>query len=1098
MGKSFELYIGSGIRQKAEQLIRQCLDQDQTREGEPFVFVVPTHLYALEIMRRQREESPKNWRPPGIYSLEHFLLLFLTHQDSNKRILSDQESSFVLRQIVTGNKDDFASIFSQGGEPFPNLIQSALRLIRELKTTGMAPDRHHMPGLEDQGGRLIQQLYVKYDEFLRKNRFLDKADLLPSALLNLSGDTIQKSLPGIKSLIWDGIDIFPHVLIEFLRKIGDFIPKTIVLLEYEDRREPLFKHMEESYHDLSSCAGRVFNIEEESSSTPKSAFIQSFYKFDDGMKFPIPGVSDFLSIYALPDRLREITFIARTIKRLMMQKGKEICLRDICVCFPSPELYAPLVREVFDSYGIPFNLSLAISLSQIPIIRAIDQFLSLIETDFERFALLRFLNNPYFSLAEFTHDKNLASSEFILKHIKSLRVNEGGKTWVDTLKRSMESISQKISLIEKGEMPSEGDSSREDLLQELKNSLEEQGKITSILENLIDPISSLTGEHPFAFYSKSIRECIYKLQIRERLLFPPYEGGDFALFRRDIRALGQFFEIMDRLDALYDAFGNRTVSFAQYIQELRNVVNRTNFFPEETHSDAVQILGRLESRLFSFRYFILGGFLEGEFPHSPTPFLFLKSKDRKQLGLSTNQETLAADRFLFYHFIRQTQEQFIITFPSQKDETPLLPSPMVEEILRISDLSVKSPEHDVNPYCEHELQIILGAGSASGRNSEELQGIYERYAKKETPHCPSGQCFEILKGIGENENPEILIPADSLIPKNNNFSTSQLEEYGRCPFHYYARRILRLKEPEEMEEELSPRERGELVHRVLFRFYRQRAKSGAVAIKTEEEASSAVKNLIELAWEEMARLPYQDLFWEAEKERLLGSGNPGERPGLLRLFIKNELQFFRDNDPGYVPEFFEVAFGRVPGPEAELDPLSSMKPFRIDHPGGPISLRGKVDRVEVCGEFFAVVDYKTGAKLSNIHDLEDGTSLQLAIYLLAIQEKLKSLYKRNFIPAGGIFYQINREDRIKRDSQIILKSQRKPLLGSERKRTVCENEEEMERCLELARSHVKSHVTGIRNGLFPLSHLKPEKALCGSCAFRLSCRKRIKKMFRRR
>jgi ATP-dependent helicase/DNAse subunit B len=1098
MAKSFELYIGSGIRQKAESLIRQCLDHEQAREGQSLVFVVPTHRYALEIMRRQREESPESWRPPGIYPLDRFLRLFLTHNDSNKRILSDEESSFILRQIVMRNQGTFAPIFSRGGEPFPNLIQSALRLIQELKTSGMAPDRLQMPGLENQEGTLIQQLYLQYEEFLKQYRFLDKADILPRALDNLSRGAIQKNLPGIDTLILDGIDVFPRVLIEFLKKIGDFIPKTIVLLEYEDQREPVFKHMDESYHDLSSCAGRIFIIEEESPPTPKANFIQSLYKTDDEMKLPITGMSDFLSIYALPDRLREVTFIAQMIKRLIVQKGKDICLRGICVCFPALELYAPLAREVFDAYGIPFNLSLGLSLSQVPIIRAIDQFLSLAESDFERSALMRFAINPYFSLDEFTNDKHPPSPESMLKHIKSMRVNEGGKTWVDSLKMSMASLSQKISLMEKGEMPLEGDSSRDDLLEEIKNALEEQGRTTSILENLNNTISCLSGERPFSFYSKSIRECIDKLRIRENLMIPPYEGADFSLFQRDIKALGQLFEILDRLDVLSDAFGDHPVSLSQYIEELRNVLNQTDLYSQEIDTDAVQILGRLEPRLFSFRYFILGGFLEGEFPHSPAPFQFLKTKERKQLGLSTNQETLAADRFLFYHFIRQTREQFIIAFPFQKDETPLLPSPMLEEILRISDCSIRSPERDGNPYCEGELQIKLAAEETGKNCAAELKGVYELYAQKEKPHCPPDRCFEILKGIKEKGIPDIRIPTDHRILKNNNFSTSQLEEYGRCPFHYYARRILHLNEPEEMEEELSPLERGELIHRALFRFYRQRAKSQTVPIKTEKEALIATQSLIELAAEEMGRLPYQDLFWEAERERLLGGANPRERPGLLRLFIINELQFFRDNDPGYIPEFFEVAFGRVPGTESEHDPLSSMKPFQIDHPGGPIYLRGKVDRVEVCGDFFAVVDYKTGSSLPTIHDLKDGTSLQLAVYLLAIKEKLKALYKRNVTPAGGIFYQINREDRIKRDSQIILKSQRRQLLGSERKRTFCENEEEMERYLEMARGHVKSHVTGIRNGSFPLSPLNPENALCGSCAFRLSCRRRIGKMFRRR
>ncbi|MBN1901341.1 exodeoxyribonuclease V subunit gamma [Candidatus Sumerlaeota bacterium] len=1096
MAKSIELYTGSGIRQKADSLIRQCLEQNLRGEEQSLVFVVPTHRYALEIIHRQREEAPRIWRSPAIFSLDRFLRMFLNHNDLGKRILSDEESVFILLQIVTDQRENFTSLFSKGGDPFPNLIQSALKLIRELKTSGIKPKDAPLSLLENREEKIIQQLYLRYEAFLRQYRFLDNADIFQAALDNLSKKTIEKNFPGMKSLVLDGIDIFPGVLIEFLKKIGSLIPETIALLEYEDQRKPVFKHIEEAYHALSSCASRLFLIEEESAPSPKKAFMRALYNTDDDKNLPVPGASDFLKIYSLPDRLREVAFIARMVKRLIVQE--QVSMRDICVCFPNLDMYAPLAREVFDSYGIPFNLSLGLSLSRIPIIRAIDQFLTLIETDFERSRLMRFLNNPYFSLAGFSEDATSPSPDSMIRRLKPLRVMEGGSAWIDSLKKSKESFSQKILLVEKDGIPQEDDATRDEILEQYRIAIDEHAGVIAILNNLTSEAPALDGKRPFSFYSKYIKKSLDKLRIRENLLIPPYEGADCTLFQRDIKALGHLFEIMDRLDVLSNSLGDHPVTPPEYIRELRNVLNRTDIYPDDNPVESVRILGRLEPRLFSFRYFFLGGFLEGEFPRSADPFLFLKMKERKKLGLSARQDTLAADRFLFYHFLRQTKERFIITYPLQKDETPLLPSPILGEIQRVSGICVTAPEPDENPYSEQELRIKLGKEAGEGGKPEKWRGLYDEYVHEETSHCPREKCEAILKCAGQNGTPRVMIPPDHSILKNSHFSPSQLEEYGRCPFHYYATRILRLHEPEEMEEEISPLERGDLIHRALFRFYSERAQSGNAPIRTQKEAQDAIQRLVELAKEEMEKIPYLDMFWEAEKERMLGGDHPHERPGILRIFIRKELQFFQNNDPGYLPEIFEVAFGRVPGPVSEHDPLSSTKPFRISHAEGAIHLRGKIDRVEICGDYFAVVDYKTGSSLPTYHDLEQGTSLQLAVYLMAIREKLSTIYGRKFIPAGGIFYQINREDRVKRDSQLILKSQRKPLLGSERKRTFCENEAEMERCLEMAKDHVKNHVTGIRKGVFPLSSLSGEKALCGVCAFRLSCRRRMGRLFRRK
>jgi len=671
-------------------------------------------------------------------------------------------------------------------------------------------------------------------------------------------------------------------------------------------------------------------------------------------------------------------------------------------------------------------------------------------------------------------------------------VSEGISNWIEAAERKKESLVQRLPLVKSGEYRLEkGGTSKQQAIGDIEGEIAELEKFLGMLSRLKTLVAPFYEKNDVSVYSDHIKYCLEELKFCERLFMPVYDSASYPLYQRDIRALEAFYGILENLLYMDQILGNSGGEFSAFARELRFALASAPFYPEEAKHDAVQVLGRLEPRLFSFTYFFLGGFLEGEFPHTPEPRFFISRRERTKLGLVASQETLAADRFLFYHFAGQTRKHLYISYPLHEGDNPLLPSPIIEEINRQFNIEAKKEAAHPNVYSESELQTALGMEFGNKHpekqgNIEILQGLYE---KAENPLCSPERVLTLVNSVKSPAEADVRIPTHHPELKRSYFSTSQLEEYGRCPFYYYAKRLLHLKEPELMEEEMTPLERGNMIHRALFRFYRERANSGNIPVNSREDANQAARRLVELAREEMDSLPYSDLFWEAEKERVLG-GEGEARPGLLNLFIEKELDLYGSDADFYTPEFFEVGFGRVPRAAADQDPLSKKKYYIVDHPEGDIFLRGQIDRIELRGNYFAVVDYKTGSRIPGLKELKQGVSLQLAVYLLAARERLEKYFRKALIPAGGIFYQIHSENRIKRDSQIIIKSERKPLLGSNRKRTYCETKQEMEDLLNMALEHVRAHVSGIRKGEFPLSSLKPKDAMCGYCAFRLACRRK--------
>ena len=83
----------------------------------------------------------------------------------------------------------------------------------------------------------------------------------------------------------------------------------------------------------------------------------------------------------------------------------------------------------------------------------------------------------------------------------------------------------------------------------------------------------------------------------------------------------------------------------------------------------------------------------------------------------------------------------------------------------------------------------------------------------------------------------------------------------------------------------------------------------------------------------------------------------------------------RNNQEGYVPEYFELNFGKISQGGEE---------FKI----GETKFRGKIDRVDVnhSEKRFRVVDYKLGGKKPSTEDLYKGLSLQLPLYMYADKE----------------------------------------------------------------------------------------------------------------
>lgn len=200
-------------------------------------------------------------------------------------------------------------------------------------------------------------------------------------------------------------------------------------------------------------------------------------------------------------------------------------------------------------------------------------------------------------------------------------------------------------------------------------------------------------------------------------------------------------------------------------------------------------------------------------------------------------------------------------------------------------------------------------------------------------------------------------------------SASRIEEYAKCPYFFYLRRIQELEKWEESGpvEGMDPLERGQSIHGILEAFVKNLT-GGSIASAAAEELAAAARGVLEKA--RPAGMP--DLLWEIERDRLLA-------------MLQNWLIFETERDDGdWRPAHLERSFGTFPGPAASPG-------YRVQGRSHMFDFRGRIDRIDLSrdGRRARVVDYKTGRLPVTMEGrgktpLMAGEKMQLVIYCGAL------------------------------------------------------------------------------------------------------------------
>jgi ATP-dependent helicase/nuclease subunit B len=1033
------------------------------KDRHDYLAILPVNR-AVRIFKRMMIDfsDKKVLNNAPVFTFNALLLKLYQSMPGAKRVISPEMFSLIIEEILENRLDDL-QYFSSGGSAAGSLIKKTTEMITELRRFGYNSDE-----FENLQVREKRDFPIKYDNFRTllsaldiylKDELIDEPFALHTAAGLITKDQFRIHFPNVTKIYISGYGLFTPAMYTLIEKLGAWYDVHLKL-EYQAENLDLFAHTSAAYERFFKMGAEIIKIDSENNLSI------SLFNRQTVMPEKLDQINR-IETTALKHREEEIEFMAWRIRRLNLDL--HIPLHKIAVTFSNMERYVPLIRQKFNDYGIPFNLSTGFALNQSPLIRAFMNCISLIESGIEYNDVINFFTSAFLDTPE-DLNAQLLKKIFTEKRIRYLTEKQ---------------LSRLSGVLEKMNR-SNGDTYFDKRYQ--------IDLIASLLQPFFDfPKQANTG---------TLRSAYITLLKRLNLL-TWYKNENSRLDEREkeneFRAFNRFMKLLDKLVwTLNYLHGSKEISLSYFFRSLQNAVNQAVYNLTELPDYGVQIMPRLEILAVDFDVLFVGGLVDGDFPRASTRDVFFNDTVREEMHLLASEELLDQDRFIFYSLLDAAADKIILTHPKYQDDRALTPSTFLADLddaVIISAISETDDENFINlkkQELDFGLQIQKQAISEARDNAREL-----------FVQMPVEDALWLLNKIG-NARQRIIPGRFTEIEGNISYvaqiremlarqygyrtwSVTQLEAYAYCPMQFFLDRVLRVEDEPEFEENLNNMERGNLIHEILFRFFSELKKSG----KTRRPADSG-DLLFEVAEVVFNEMPFSGFFWDLERAVYFGTENS---PGLLHTFLNYDQEQIIQT--GFTPDLFEFAFGYTFG--SVRDQSSSTRTVVLKSSKGQIKINGKIDRIDKDQSGNALIfDYKTGVQASSVQagEILEGLRFQLPLYMLAYNElenDSKAVY------AG--YYLVKDADNCKRKDVLADKSGADFLGNNARaalpNKNIVDNEGAMLTLQELLNYSLDAAIQKteeLKQGIFRHTRY-PDDIVCQQyCAFRRMCQKNVGKL----
>ncbi len=421
-------------------------------------------------------------------------------------------------------------------------------------------------------------------------------------------------------------------------------------------------------------------------------------------------------------------------------------------------------------------------------------------------------------------------------------------------------------------------------------------------------------------------------------------------------------------------------------------------------SDAVRVASAEDARGQVASVLILLGIADGRFPPSPPMFELLTDRHREilteRLKLTTSlrfrqrprkfsfaTSFAQEQRMLFAEMLGIATERLVFTHPrTDPDGKPIASSIFLDEVedaLKAAGYIWRKEERDLaDVVLPEEVKELAALPQGLKQAIDTREAMVSSFFRAFTGRIELTDDEKALVGVtlskedfrqrlltewqrwsnpqeGQWDGKGLRIDAKLLADRwaEKGLWVTSLDDYGHCPYRFFARHILSLRQPKEVTYSIDPTTWGSVWHKIVAEFLKFVKSSEFPDIAVLREKADEVLEsdpTVSQIPEQVRQLLYSRIesalesVWRAEKiQAQVWKPAEVEREFLLQV-----------GDLGDLPEVFR---------EVKL----VMRPDRVD-----VNQKGE----------YRVADYKTGSAPSQKH-IRNGVFLQLPLYAFALQRK---------------------------------------------------------------------------------------------------------------
>jgi ATP-dependent helicase/DNAse subunit B len=474
-----------------------------------------------------------------------------------------------------------------------------------------------------------------------------------------------------------------------------------------------------------------------------------------------------------------------------------------------------------------------------------------------------------------------------------------------------------------------------------------------------------------------------------------------------------------------------TTTLATFLEEVRRSLSSQSMVLGLADRGGLRVLEATDVRGLRFRVVFIAGLVEGGFPLRASRDWIYPHEERERLkryGLTLEDispATLLKEEHYFYQAACRATERLYLSRPLQlADDSETVASYYLDELRRaVSPFRIEA-ETIRRDYEGNSLDKVSTARELNVALVRQQERHKHRGEKRELLPLPriktlltlarndgllSGSALRRIeiereragprfgRYDGEITEPHLLDLLKKRFGADFVHSASGLSVYGNCAYRFFGQRVLKLEPRGEAALDLQAIDAGKLLHDILRRFFERHRRQWLPELD-REALQQELRELADCVFDEHERVvpPLNKQIWKIDREI---------RKILLDQVLLYELEIQEEAAAaGVVPAYFEVAFGGMKSnardPDSTDEPLELTRSTFVGEE--TIKVSGQIDRVDVASDNTLIAyDYKLSTGSSK-DDIKSGRSLQLPIYLEALERLLFPDHKI----AGGGYYVI--------------------------------------------------------------------------------------------